>query len=397
MEVCRKFKRGTCNRRDCKYAHPPSHLRPSAQGTVTICFDFINGKCNREKLREPCRYYHPEPHQIKELENRRRLGSGRKRNHEFPLLMNDGRPFDMSPRLRSDRRLFDRPPRVIDDRMPKRAKIHRINEDSRSRQDLFDRPFEPPPLMDNPMLQMSSLSPKRSRNSIDRNSIEVCRDFENSRCERKNCLFAHPPRHIIPTPQGTVTVCFDFVRGRCDPHRKKPCRYYHPEPHQIEEILIRRSRSGETRQQVMRREEQYIPRKERDYFRSRDLADMYDRKRYHKIHDMEHINPPRRNQPILDRHKLANIPKQIEVCRNYEKRNTCKFSDCKYAHAPKWVRIKDGMVTICMDYLRGVCNRDHLREPCRYFHAPPHIIQPKISHKIRSLDKTMEKKKMFEL
>lgn len=68
-------------------------------------------------------------------------------------------------------------------------------------------------------------------------------------------------------------------------------------------------------------------------------------------------------------------PKQrsdrIEACREYL-RGACLRSqaDCRYAHPPDGVPVceSDGTVRLCMDAVRGRCQRS----PCRYYHAPSH-------------------------
>ncbi|CAG2164986.1 unnamed protein product [Oppiella nova] len=72
LEVCREFQRGNCKRpeSECRFAHPPDHLQVDASdGVVTVCMDFVKGRCCREQ----CRYLHPPPHlqaQLKAAQNR---------------------------------------------------------------------------------------------------------------------------------------------------------------------------------------------------------------------------------------------------------------------------------------------------------------------------------------
>lgn len=61
LEVCREFQRGNCIRgeNDCRYAHPTDvSMIEASDNTVTICMDYIKGRCSREK----CKYFHPPPH-----------------------------------------------------------------------------------------------------------------------------------------------------------------------------------------------------------------------------------------------------------------------------------------------------------------------------------------------
>ncbi|XP_040830761.1 muscleblind-like protein 1 isoform X17 [Ochotona curzoniae] len=59
--VCREYQRGNCNRgeNDCRFAHPAdSTMIDTNDNTVTVCMDYIKGRCSREK----CKYFHPPAH-----------------------------------------------------------------------------------------------------------------------------------------------------------------------------------------------------------------------------------------------------------------------------------------------------------------------------------------------
>ncbi|KAK9401227.1 Muscleblind like splicing regulator 1 [Crotalus adamanteus] len=61
LEVCREYQRGNCNRgeNDCRFAHPAdSAMIDTNDNTVTVCMDYIKGRCSREK----CKYFHPPAH-----------------------------------------------------------------------------------------------------------------------------------------------------------------------------------------------------------------------------------------------------------------------------------------------------------------------------------------------
>jgi muscleblind protein len=61
LEVCREFQRGNCTRgeNDCRYAHPTDvSMIEVSDNTVTVCMDYIKGRCSREK----CKYFHPPAH-----------------------------------------------------------------------------------------------------------------------------------------------------------------------------------------------------------------------------------------------------------------------------------------------------------------------------------------------
>ncbi|MBN3297497.1 MBN2A protein, partial [Amia calva] len=61
LQVCREFQRGNCTRgeNDCRYAHPmEAAMIDGSENSVTVCMDYIKGRCSREK----CKYFHPPAH-----------------------------------------------------------------------------------------------------------------------------------------------------------------------------------------------------------------------------------------------------------------------------------------------------------------------------------------------
>ncbi|XP_077553690.1 muscleblind-like protein 2a, partial [Haemaphysalis longicornis] len=72
----------------------------------------------------------------------------------------------------------------------------------------------------------------------------VCREFQRGTCKRPEteCRFGHPPEHVaVDTGDGAVTVCMDFVKGRCS---RDQCRYFHPPPHLQAQLKATQSRAG---------------------------------------------------------------------------------------------------------------------------------------------------------
>lgn len=60
-QVCREYQRGSCTRaeNECRFAHPAdSTMIDTNDNTVTVCMDYIKGRCSREK----CKYFHPPAH-----------------------------------------------------------------------------------------------------------------------------------------------------------------------------------------------------------------------------------------------------------------------------------------------------------------------------------------------
>ncbi len=61
FQVCREYQRGNCSRgeTDCRFAHPAdSTMIDPNDNTVTVCMDYIKGRCSRDK----CKYFHPPGH-----------------------------------------------------------------------------------------------------------------------------------------------------------------------------------------------------------------------------------------------------------------------------------------------------------------------------------------------
>lgn len=47
----------------CPYAHPQTHCPLDADGLVTVCVDYVKGKCARDS----CKYFHPPDHLVAQL------------------------------------------------------------------------------------------------------------------------------------------------------------------------------------------------------------------------------------------------------------------------------------------------------------------------------------------
>ncbi|KAI4815877.1 hypothetical protein KUCAC02_006004, partial [Chaenocephalus aceratus] len=61
--------------------------------------------------------------------------------------------------------------------------------------------------------------------------LEVCREYQRGNCSRgeNDCRFAHPSDStMIDTNDNTVTVCMDYIKGRCT---REKCKYFHPPAH----------------------------------------------------------------------------------------------------------------------------------------------------------------------
>lgn len=59
LQVCREYLRNNCDRQECRYAHPPAHVKVE-NGHVVYCIDHVvKGSCRKG---EECRYFHMPRH-----------------------------------------------------------------------------------------------------------------------------------------------------------------------------------------------------------------------------------------------------------------------------------------------------------------------------------------------
>ncbi|KAK3535890.1 hypothetical protein QTP70_021193, partial [Hemibagrus guttatus] len=61
--------------------------------------------------------------------------------------------------------------------------------------------------------------------------LEVCREFQRGNCTRgeNECRYAHPVEAgMVDGSENSVIVCMDYVKGRCS---RDKCKYFHPPAH----------------------------------------------------------------------------------------------------------------------------------------------------------------------
>ncbi|XP_067007878.1 muscleblind-like protein 1 isoform X2 [Anabrus simplex] len=251
LEVCREFQRNKCTRPDteCKFAHPPANVEVQ-NGRVTACYDSIKGRCNREK--PPCKYFHPPQHLKDQL-----LINGR--NHlalKNALMQQMGLTPPGQP-------LIPGQVPAVSEGVPANGWV--TNNDifhAATNPYLTGMPqvgstfspyFTPGPVMPailgpDPSSVASPLSvvpqtvvTQQKMARSDR--LEVCREYQRGACKRaeSECRFAHPPDTVTANEDGTVTVCMDAVKGRCN---RDPCRYFHPPLHLQAHIKAAQSRAS---------------------------------------------------------------------------------------------------------------------------------------------------------
>ncbi|KAK7874294.1 hypothetical protein R5R35_007775 [Gryllus longicercus] len=233
LEVCREFQRNKCTRPDteCKFAHPPANVEVQ-NGRVTACYDSIKGRCNREK--PPCKYFHPPQHLKDQL-----LINGR--NH---LALKNALMQQMGLTPPGQPLIPGQVPAVATN--PYLTGMPQVGS-------TFSPYFTPGPVMPailgpDPASVGSPLSvvPQTvvTQQKMPRSDrLEVCREYQRGACKRaeSECRFAHPPDTVTANEDGTVTVCMDAVKGRCN---RDPCRYFHPPLHLQAHIKAAQSRAS---------------------------------------------------------------------------------------------------------------------------------------------------------
>ncbi|XP_066542204.1 muscleblind-like protein 2 isoform X3 [Hoplias malabaricus] len=226
LEVCRQFQRGTCSRSDeeCKFAHPPKSCQVD-NGRVIACFDSLKGRCSRDN----CKYLHPPSHLKSQLEinGRNNLiqqktaaamlaqqmqfmlpGSTLPTVSSFPISqsLGPGPGISYSPYLSSVPHGMGL---VATEMLPSNSVI----------------------VSGNPTVAVQSSNSSSSQKALRSDKLEVCREFQRGNCSRgeTDCRFAHPSDSpMIDSTDNTVTVCMDYVKSRCS---REKCKYFHPPAH----------------------------------------------------------------------------------------------------------------------------------------------------------------------
>ncbi|XP_072264073.1 muscleblind-like protein 1 isoform X3 [Pyxicephalus adspersus] len=321
LEVCREFQRGTCSRPDteCKFAHPSKSCQVE-NGRVIACFDSLKGRCSREN----CKYLHPPPHLKTQLEINGRNNLIQQKNMAMlaqqmqianamipgtqlqPMPM-----FSVAPSLATNATAAFNPylgpvspglvpaeilptgPMLIagspgvavptaaaaaaqklmrTDRLEAsynqaaavraspRCQSNDLNPDVEGAPSLWVRgssvsmpaqswasPEQRLPVVPNYVWWFcdvdscplgTELRPANSfhlghQTGFDPRSQKrkVCREYQRGNCNRgeNECRFAHPSESaMIDSNDNTVTVCMDFIKGRCS---REKCKYFHPPAH----------------------------------------------------------------------------------------------------------------------------------------------------------------------
>ncbi|XP_077428417.1 muscleblind-like protein 3 isoform X2 [Vanacampus margaritifer] len=223
LEVCREFQRGTCSRSDadCKFAHPSRSCHVD-NGRVVACFDSLKGRC----VRENCKYLHPPPHLKTQLEINGRNNLIQQKAAAAMLaqqmhFMLPGAPlqpittFPVTPSLTSSPNMAFGP--FLSHMGPGLGLM-------------------PDLLPGSPLLVPGGPSSLAGNGAaalkhVRTDKLEVCREFQRGNCTRgeSDCRYAHPlEAGMVDCNENCVIVCMDYVKGRCG---RDKCKYFHPPTH----------------------------------------------------------------------------------------------------------------------------------------------------------------------
>ncbi|XP_078514054.1 muscleblind-like protein 2 isoform X7 [Lissotriton helveticus] len=223
LEVCRQFQRGTCSRSDeeCKFAHPPKSCQVE-NGRVIACFDSLKGRCSREN----CKYLHPPTHLKTQLEINGRNNLIQQKTAAAMIaqqmqFMFPGAPLQPMPSFPVGHGLGTNHAISFTPYLtPVTHSVGLVPTDM--------MPNTPVMVPGSPPMSVSSSSGQKLLRT---DKLEVCREFQRGNCARgeTDCRFAHPADStMIDTNDNTVTVCMDYIKGRC---MREKCKYFHPPAH----------------------------------------------------------------------------------------------------------------------------------------------------------------------
>ncbi|XP_052320035.1 muscleblind-like protein 1 isoform X8 [Oncorhynchus keta] len=246
LEVCREFQRGTCSRSDqeCKFAHPAKSCQVE-NGRVIACFDSLKGRCSREN----CKYLHPPGHLKTQLEINGRNNLIQQKNMAMlAQQMQLANAMMPGTQLQPMVSLYD----LVQD--SNRFSLHQpmfsmapglaTNASAAAAFNPYLGPVSPglmqAEIMPSPQVlmaghpnhgQVPNAAAAAAQKLMRTDRLEVCREYQRGNCSRgeNDCRFSHPSDStMIDTNDNTVTVCMDYIKGRCS---REKCKYFHPPAH----------------------------------------------------------------------------------------------------------------------------------------------------------------------
>ncbi|CAF3527589.1 unnamed protein product [Rotaria sordida] len=253
-------------------------------------------------------------------------------------------------------------------------------------------------------------------------TLEVCREYQRGKCTRseQECKFAHPPTHV-EVNSGKVIACFDSLKGKCN-RTNPPCKYLHP-PQHLRDILLQNGRNNlilrsiamniAANQSIYPQTTAHMP-----YHNGAIIQNPMQQPT--SLPSYHHIGPTAPGQSALlfnPAGQAFSIPlhaahlqqlsqatpgtpmfssdgaqyfqpvtqltaqatgqkpartDRLEVCSDFQHGQCLNTADtCPLAHPQTHCPLDtDGLVIVCVDYIKGKC----IRDTCKYFHPPEHLV-----------------------
>uniref|UniRef100_A0A8K9XJY1 Muscleblind like splicing regulator 1 n=1 Tax=Oncorhynchus mykiss TaxID=8022 RepID=A0A8K9XJY1_ONCMY len=235
LEVCREFQRGMCSRPDseCKFAHPAKSCQVE-NGRIIACFDSLKGRCSRDN----CKYLHPPPHLKTQLEINGRNNLIQQKNMAMLAqqmqLANAMMPGTQLHPTCMPVPMFSVTPSLASNASPAAVAaafnpyLGPVSPGLMPSEIMSSGPVL---VTSNPNVSMPSAAAAAAQKLMRTDRLEVCREYQRGNCTRgeSDCRFAHPSDStMIDTNDNTVTVCMDYIKGRCS---REKCKYFHPPAH----------------------------------------------------------------------------------------------------------------------------------------------------------------------
>ncbi|XP_057172071.1 muscleblind-like protein 1 isoform X7 [Ursus arctos] len=185
-------RKGRCSRENCKYLHPPPHLKTQLE---------INGRNNLIQQKNMAMLA-----QQMQLANAMMPGAPLQ-----PVPM-----FSVAPSLATNASAAFNP--YLGPVSPSLVPAEIL-------------PTAPMLVTGNPGVPVPAAAAAAAQKLMRTDRLEVCREYQRGNCNRgeNDCRFAHPADStMIDTNDNTVTVCMDYIKGRCS---REKCKYFHPPAH----------------------------------------------------------------------------------------------------------------------------------------------------------------------
>ncbi|KAL7863210.1 hypothetical protein SRHO_G00121940 [Serrasalmus rhombeus] len=239
LEVCREFQRGACSRSDteCKFAHP-SRTCHVENGRVIACFDSLKGRCTRDN----CKYLHPPPHLKTQLEingrnnliQQKTAAAMLAQQMQFMLPGAQLQPitsFPVSPSLAASQSVAFSP------------YMGHVSPGIGLMPELLP---SAPVLVPGSPTGITMGNGNSTQKHVRTDKLEVCREFQRGNCTRgeNDCRYAHPMEAaMVDGSENSVIVCMDYIKGRCS---RDKCKYFHPPAHLQARIKAAQHQASQT-------------------------------------------------------------------------------------------------------------------------------------------------------